>query len=136
MDVLERKLLLVEALLCLVLARMAVTLFPFRTIRWFMSLPSRQPEVLGVRRRALRNAVRWAILRAAKCLPGTVCLPRGMAAQHMLRRRRIATTLYFGAATLPDKGLTSHVWVVDGEEGVMGLRASRGYKVIARYPEG
>jgi len=126
----------VEAILCLLLARLALFCFPFKMIQWFMNRPARQPEVQGNERKMLRNAVRWSILRATPLLPGkTACFPRGIAAQVMLRRRRISTTLYYGALTQHDKRLTSHVWVQDGQSGVIGLRAAHGYKIIGKYPE-
>ena len=44
-------------------------------------------------------------------------------------------TLYYDAAILPERGLTAHVWVRDGEEGVVGHTVADRYKVLARYPE-
>lgn len=74
-------------------------------------------------------------MHASHVLPfKIVCFPRGFAAQAMLRRRGITTTVYYGAASRSGRGLVTHVWVQDGAEGVMGLRAATGYKVIAKYP--
>lgn len=125
-----------EALICLLLARGALRYIPFKRIEWFMNLPTKHPELQGEARRLLRNAVRRSILRATQLLPGeTVCFPRGLVAQMMLRRRHVSTILYYGALTEDGKGLMTHVWVQDGSLGVIGLRAANGYKVIARYPE-
>lgn len=131
-----RRLLLIEAMCYLSLAKVALICLPYKRLTWFLNRPAKQPELRGEEREMLRKAVRWSILRAAKLLPWkTVCFPQGIAAQAILRRRRISTTLYYGAATQPDKGLTSHVWVQDGSEGVIGHRAANGYKIIAKYPE-
>lgn len=67
----------------------------------------------------------------------TTCLHEAMAAQAMLRRRRVGATLYYGAVTLPECGLQAHAWVQDGREGVVGHMAAYryGYKVLACYPE-
>jgi len=119
-----------------VLARLALLCLPFNRLVWFLNRPARQPELEGEERELLRKTVRWTILRAVQLLPGkTVCFPRGIAAQALLRRRRVSTTLYYGAATHPVKGLTSHVWVQDGSNGVIGHRVANGYKIIAMYPE-
>jgi len=131
-----KRFLFFEAVVSLLLARLALHCLPFKTIKWFLNRPTKQPELHGVEREEFRKSVRWAILRAVKLLPGkTVCFPRGIAAQAMLRRRKIGTILYYGAVTHPDKGLTSHVWVLDGQDGVIGHRVASGYKVIAKYPE-
>jgi hypothetical protein len=53
----------------------------------------------------------------------------------MLRRRGIDATLYYGAATLPQRGLMAHVWVKDGVEAVVGCQAANKYHILARYPE-
>jgi hypothetical protein len=124
-----------EALVSLLLARLALHLLPFKSIQWYLKRPTGKPELAGVERERVRKAVRRAILQAVKLLPGkTVCFPRALAAQAMLRRRRIGTSLYYGAMTHRDKGLITHVWVLDGNEGVIGHRVSDGYKIIARYP--
>jgi len=131
-----KRFLLFEAILFLLLARVALHWFPFNVIAWFMNRQAKQPQLQGEARELLINVVRWSILRATRILPGkTVCFPRALAAQAMLRRRRVGTTLYYGAVTQTEKGLTSHVWVQDGRSGVIGLRAAHGYKTIARYPE-
>lgn len=131
-----RMFLLVEATLYLLMARMALVFLPFKVLARFMNRLSRQPELHGEARKSHIKAVRWSILRASHRLPlKLVCFPRAIAAQAMLRRRRVGTTLYYGATTQPDKGLISHVWVQDGQAGVIGLRAANGYKIIARYPE-
>ena len=132
----SRRLLLIEAALGLLLARVALKWLPFRQIRWFMNRPQPQHEVAGTDRAQLRKEIAWAIERAARLLPGkTVCFPRGLTAQTMLRRRGVSTTLYYGAATLPDRGLTGHVWVQDGPTGVIGHDTMGIYRVLASYPE-
>jgi len=131
-----RKFLLVEAMLYLLLARLTLICLPFKVLTWFMTRLAKLPELQGEERKSLIRAVRWSILRTSHRLPvKIVCFPRAIAAQAMLRRRRIGTTLYYGAATQPGKGLTSHVWVQDGQDGVIGYRAAHGYKIIAKYPE-
>lgn len=124
----------VEAALLLIAAKLALRVVPFaRLARWFEQ-PTPQPELEGRARDQAIVAVRRAIFRSARRLPGRyVCFPRGIAAQTMLRRRGVSTTLIYGAATLPDQGLTGHVWVMDGETGVIGHRKAHEYRVLAHY---
>ena len=131
-----RRGMLVEAMLYLLLSRLALKLLSFRRLVWLLERRPSEPEVTGTRRVRLRQEVGWAIATAARYLPGeTVCFPQAIAAQAMLRRRRVGTTLYYGAARLPDRGLTTHAWVQDGAEGVVGHRNADKYYVLARYPE-
>jgi len=131
-----RTYLFIEATLYLLLAKLALACLPFKIIALFMNRHSRQPELHGEERQALINAVRWSVLRASHQLPvKIVCFPRAIVAQAMLRRRKVGTTVYYGATTQPGKGLMSHVWVQDGQAGVIGFRAAAGYKIIATYPE-
>jgi hypothetical protein len=133
---LRRRKLLIEAFWYLLWAKAALVVVPFR---WLVPLFNRQltsahgPE--SVERKRLREEVRWAIERVAARLPGTtVCFPRAIAAQIMCRRRGIGAVLYYGAAPLPGKGLSAHVWVLDESEGVVGHQVANSYQVMARFP--
>ena len=125
----------VEAALYLLVARLVLGFVPFRRLAWFFERSPGTIEVTGIERERLRMEVRRAIYFTAGRLPGkTACFPRAIAAQAMLRRRRVGTVLYYGAATLPGRGLTGHVWVQDGDAGVVGYKESNGYHILARYP--
>ncbi len=131
-----RRVLLIEAALYLVLARLALRELSFHRIAGFLNRPLQCPEVTGIARKQIRNEVTWAIKQMTMRLPGeTVCFPRAIAVQAMLRRRGVSVTLYYGAATLPERGLAAHVWVQDDTEGVVDYDAARRYLVLARYPE-
>lgn len=120
----------------LVAARVALRLLRFRQLVRFFELTPKQPEVTGTERTQLRNEVRWAISTLKRYLPfQTTCFHRAIAAQAMLRRRCIGTVMYYGAATLPEKGLSTHVWVRDGNEDIVGCLDAKGYHILARYPE-
>lgn len=128
------RLLRIEAAAYLLAARAAIRTVPFRwLVRVFERTPHK-PEVEGEARAERREDVRQAIHRAAQRLPGeTVCFPKAVAAQAMLRRRGIGTTLCYGASTSAGTGLAAHVWLVDGEHAVTGARARDGYRQLARY---
>jgi hypothetical protein len=54
----------------------------------------------------------------------------------MLRRRGIQATLYYGGATLPQEGLSAHVWVQDGTVGIVGHEVAGAYRIVLQYPDG
>jgi hypothetical protein len=124
--------LIVEAMLLMCLARMAVAFVPVRRLVPFFcrvpTAPPRSPPLELVRQ------VRWAVERGAVHAPfRAVCFPQGIVAQDMLRRRGVVTTLHFGAA-LHDAKLDAHVWVQWGEMIVVGGQARDGYPSLVSYP--
>lgn len=124
-----------EALVFLTAARFGLWLLPFARLTWFFERGG-QDKLRGAERTRVREGVQWAISEASLYLPGeTVCFPRAIAAQLMLRRRGITTTLYYGAATLPTRELKAHVWLQDGAIGVVGHESAGEYHILARYPE-
>lgn len=132
------RLVLAEAIVYLLAVRCALRVFSFQQLVRFFERSPRRPELTGDARIRARKEVRSAILKLFRYYPrATTCFHRSIAAQAMLRRRGIGATLYYGAATLPERGLTTHAWVLDDDEGVVGhVTAKRGhYHVLARYPE-
>ena len=123
----------VEAILYLLAARVAVIVLPYPRLTRVFERPARRPEHLGPDRERICLEVRGAIHHAARWIPGSVCLPKAIAAQAMLRRRAITTTLYLGVAKRPEERPGSHAWLLDGELGVSGARASAGYTPVASY---
>lgn len=127
--------LIIEAALYLVMARLAIRALPFERLAWFFALAPRQPEITGAKRERGLKEVRRAIEATVVRLPWqTTCFSRAVAAQAMLRRRGVGATLYYGAATSPERGLAAHVWLQDGEVGLVGHQAAQQYRILARYP--
>lgn len=131
----RRRLLALEAALCLVVARLIIWLVPFKRLVWLFSF---QPKRVGLScesRGSLIAEVRHAIGSAARRLPGdSVCFPRAVAAQAMLRRRGVETTLYYGAGRSPERRLQSHVWLQAGEQGIVGHEQAGEYRVVGTFP--
>ena len=122
-----------EAVLWLLLARLALRLLAFdHIVARLSSAPD--VEVTGGRRRVLRKRVKTAVFQAWRRLPvSNTCFHRAIAAQLMLRRRGVGTIVYYGARTEPERGLTGHVWLMDGDIGVVGHDAAQGYPVLAQF---
>lgn len=134
-EVISRRLLSSEAILSLLVARLVLALFSFRGITGLVSRPSRKPQLSGRERRRARLIVNRAIFGASRLLPlKNTCFHRAIAAYFMLRRRGVSTTLYYGAAILPGRGLTGHVWLQDSREFIVGRDAAKRYRVLAYFP--
>lgn len=114
-----RQALMLEAAFWLVTAKVCLVTVPFSWIARHlggMHAPGSRdsdPDGQGPCHPAIAREIGWAIERAAYALPfRVVCLPRGLAAWKMLRRRQVAALLHFGA-TRPKEatGLLMHAWV-------------------------
>ena len=127
-----RKRLLLEAAWSLLLARLKLRCFSFSRLATTFSLPTKCPELTGSPRGLVCSEVGSAVERMAGLLPGrTACFPRAIATQAMLRRRGVSTTLYYGARD--DGSLVAHVWIQDGDVGVIGMPSEGDYSVVATY---
>jgi len=126
---------ILEALVYLAAARLALQVFSFAHLAAFFAHTS-PDRSFGAERAKQRTNVRWAIRTACFYLPGvTSCFPQAIAAQAMLRRRGISTVLYYGAATLSTRALKAHVWLQDGSIGIVGHEIAPDYHIIAQYPQ-
>ena len=148
---LARRGLITETVFYLLCARFALAIFSFQQLIWFFERPARQPELTGDARVRTRKEVRSAIIYTHHrvLFKQTTCFHRAIAAQAMLRRRGVSTTLYYGAARrqipseemfgsgMPERDLARHIWVQDGAEGVVGYITAQQdrYHILARYPD-
>ncbi len=133
---LSKGILIVEAFFYLLIARLVLKVFSFQRLVGLFSTTPNKTELSGEPRRWACIKVQRAIFYVWKRFPWKpTCFHRALAAQAMLRRRGVSTTLYYGAATLPERGLTGHVWVQDGSIGVVGHLAAEGLHFVARFPE-
>ena len=131
----DDRLLVVEAMFMLILASAAITLLPFRSVGRLASVRTREAELQPEDRARVIKRVRWAVIACARRLPWrAMCFEQGFAAQRMLRRRGIASVLYFGASPDDQKGLAAHVWVRDGDIDVVGCDLAPQFALLARFP--
>lgn len=79
--------------------------------------------------------VRWAVVACARRLPWrTKCFEQGLAAQWMLSRRGIPSSLHYGLAKREGKELVAHVWLKSGDLEVVGCENSEAFVELARFP--
>jgi len=129
--------LLLEAFALLGIARLLVLTVPFRWLAISLGKPTAESGNRSVpadlaRARLIGQAVR----SAANSTPWeSVCLPQAVAAQWMLKRRRIAATLYLGVAKdegKPEK-LSAHAWLRCGDLILTGAAGHRQFTVVASF---
>ena len=132
----HRRALVAEAVLCLLLARLALIFVPFPKLarRLGRFVPPDESRRLAAAPAApqvqLAADVGWAVTRAARYVPfRAVCLPQAMAARLMLARRGITSTMHFGAARGEDRPLDAHAWL-----DAAGVEVT-GYPVANRFAE-
>ena len=131
----EDRLLLAESVASLAIARLALVVLPFRPIGRWASVEVTKPAPLGEARAANLRRVRWAVTATARRVPWrAMCFEQGLSAQFMLRRRRIATRLFYGAAFDDGGGLIAHVWVKDGDRNIVGGEIASRFTVLATFP--
>jgi transglutaminase-like putative cysteine protease len=110
---LAEKGLLLETLVLLALARMAVLLLPFRWLAWVLGKQQAQTPVQEDPAKALPIRLIGAMVRkASKNVPWTSnCLDQALVAKIMLSRRGIATTVYFGVKNDENGQFAAHAWL-------------------------
>ena len=126
---------LLEATFWLAVAGLAIAVLPFRQIGRLASRPIRRPEPSpSARLREVKRIRRAIIVSAAQVPWRAVCFQQGLAAQFMLRRRGVPSVLYYGAALDNGSGLSTHVWVRDGDVDVIGGEIANRFAILATFP--
>jgi hypothetical protein len=126
-----------EATLNLAVARLLL-LVPFR---WLAPLfgglypgAARPLAELSAGENSTAFAVRRAILRAGGRLPWhSSCLVRALAAQMMLRRRRLPSVLQLGVRAGAATELSAHAWLKCGDIDVVGVETAAEFTPIAAF---
>ena len=129
--------LLLETLVLLALARMAVLLLPFRWVARVLGRPQAQPPVEEDPGRA-RQARRIGVMtsKASKNVPWTSkCLDQALAAKVMLARRGLATTVYFGVKKDEQGQLAAHAWLRSGTLYVTGGKDRAQFTLINTFTD-
>lgn len=124
--------LLLEALCALAFASVFIAVFSFQRVAVFASR-GRTPNRTAPPN--LADSIDRAIGTWAHRVPWrALCFQRGLAAHLMLRRRNLATTMFYGARRDPDGHVVAHVWVRSGDTDVTGCENLKSYGVLAVFP--
>jgi Transglutaminase-like superfamily len=111
------RMMVVEAILLLGIARLIVLTVPFRLM---VQLLSHTPDK-GAAGPALLERIGWAITVAARNVPwNAVCLPQAIAAKAMLARRGWGASFHLGVGFNNQGKLIAHAWLLAGDTVVVG----------------
>jgi hypothetical protein len=137
-----RRALLLEAVVWLLAARLALLFIPFPRLARRLGAFVAPHEARAAQARSapgadaarLAKEIGWAVTRAARYVPfEAVCLPQAMAARVMLKRRGVASVLHFGAAKGKDKPLDAHAWLDAAGVEVTGYPVAKGFAEIGCF---
>ena len=122
---------LIEAGLAILAASVVIRLVPFKRLAGHLSaIPAGLPVAQAQQAEEIVRAIRaWAVRLPWR----TLCFEQGLSAYWMLRRRRLAATLFYGAATM-DGEFKAHVWVRSGTRDVVGCENAPDYALLAQFP--
>jgi hypothetical protein len=128
----QRPLLLAEALAALVIASLLIGLFSFNHVsRFARSQKNVQKQVIDP---AEAQQIARALDAFGRYTPWkTMCFQKGLAAHFMLRRRSVASTLFYGARHDENGALVAHVWVKSGQIDVIGCAEAEGFSLLAEF---
>ena len=119
---LQRRLLL-TALGSVVVVRLALWCFPYRTVRRLTSVPVAStvtplPPVAG--RDPLAGAVASAVRSASRYVPRATCLTQALVAERMLARRGRTSALRIGVARDTGGAFEAHAWLEYADTVIIG----------------
>jgi hypothetical protein len=125
----------VEAACMLTFFRAALNILPTRRLTaWMGNRGEEQHPVPHARAMQIIRRVEWSIEAVVRHAPlKFVCFPRSLAAYFMLRRRHIASRLFYGVAREGDE-LKAHTWVKVGERTVVGGEVESQFTVVNIFP--
>jgi hypothetical protein len=116
----------IEAILLTLTIRSGLRVMSFDALRRRLTgaWSTRRADVPRDVQDAIAAHVGDAVRRAARRLPGTTCLVDALAAELMLRRRGVPSTLHIGVrAPLAATPLDAHAWLECGGTVVVGGQA-------------
>ncbi len=140
------KRLALRAIALLAVTRVALRTLPFERAHALMAVAPRPAararddlsRPAGTASDDLPRAVRRAVIRAARSLPGSSCLAQSLVAERLLRAGGRAARLSIGVAPQGDAGtmrvgLDAHAWVESGGVLVTGDDPHDRYQVLATF---
>ena len=124
-----------EAGCMLIFFRIALSFLPVQKLTAWMSKPDTAQVAVspGMAAEILRR-IEWSIEAVVRHAPLTfVCFPQCLAAYFMLRRRHIASKLFYGVTRDADH-LKAHTWVKVGDRTVVGGDVESRFTVLTTFP--
>jgi hypothetical protein len=129
------KWLFVQSYCLLGISRLAIDTLAFKRLAGYLGRPcAESPDQIGAPELEATRRVSWAVESASRFTPWkSNCFPQAIAAQYLLRRRRISTTLYLGCRIEEQGEMKAHAWLRSGPRIVTGRPGHRAYRVVATF---
>ncbi len=108
--------LLMQSVLLIGTARLALWVLPFNVVRRLMARRARGSST----RRPTTERIGWAISVAKRFVPKGNCLPQALAAESLLARGGYPVEFRIGVVKTDRGGLEAHAWVESGGRLVVG----------------
>ena len=132
-------LLLVRTYLLLIVMRGVISVFTLKAIteRLGAKMDETSHECLTDDQRRFARRVAWSVARTSPFTPtNSNCYPQALTARFLLHRRRIPTTIYYGAAfARSGDALDTHVWLRCGPAMVTGAPAHLRYAIVSKFAD-
>ena len=131
------RLLFVEAVIWLGIARLAVLVMPFRWIAPFLGRHmAESPQTTESEQKEIAERISRVVQTVSRHMPWECkCLTQAIACKNMLKRRGLQTTLYLGVAKGGEGNLKAHAWLRSGDMIVTGARGMDQCAVVSTFAE-
>ena len=125
------KWLLLRATAWLAIARIMLTVMPFRQLSARLSAKSHSPQIEPDP--DLLQRITYAVSAAANNVPWrSDCFPQTIAARMLLKSYGLASTIHFGVDRVGEEVLEGHAWLTCGETVVTGAAELDRYAEVHR----
>jgi hypothetical protein len=133
----RHRLILLEALFWLGIARLVMLTVPFRWVEPYLGQRMTESPVDALPENSQQlKQVSWAVHTMSRYTPWqSKCLVQAMAAKRMLQSRKIVSTLYLGVTRSNPKPLEAHAWLRSGSVYVTGGEGHKHFTVVAMFAE-
>lgn len=131
----QDKLLLIEALFYTGVARLAMVSTSFKILRKLMGEYNKNKvSELSQQEHILIFKVKWAVLLVSKYTPWkSECLVQALAAQRMLKKRNVNSTIHLGVGKDMHSNILAHAWLKCGGITVTGESKEGFFKEVAKF---
>ena len=129
----------VQVYVLLLVMRGVIRALPLRRITQHLGVAAQEVPSGALSPEQLRYARRvgWTIEKLAPHTPtNSNCYPQALTARWLLHRRRIASTVFYGAAFEPGRpALQTHVWLRAGPLVVTGGSPGRSFQALSWFTD-
>lgn len=115
--------------------RLSIMVIPFRYLKKVLGVP-KQESSLEITHQQLEVAkqVRRIVLLACDHTPWeSKCLVRAILTAHLLKRKRIQSTLYLGVNKNREGSMQAHAWLRTGDRIIMGGENQSDFIEVAKF---